>query len=269
MQRMKTILFATVAALSLTLVAALPITVQADNGDTTLIHACVLNKDGSIRIVTPTTSCKNNEAPLHWVNVGRVTAIESKNTTQDSAISSAQSINTSQASAISALQAKDSSQDAVIAAAGGGTGGLVVKDSLGHEVGPLLQLNNVAVKLGNTFFTTAGQVFQSGFDNSCGATCVAFFHTSADCLGTRYISSDTQNLPSRSAASVNGTLYFPAAPFQQLTVNSIEVFTNSGDDVTQPGTCQSGPTYGFPFTETFGTVGTFDLSVFTPPFHVE
>jgi len=51
---------------------------HADGGDTSLIHACVA-KDGTIRIVSPSTSCENNETPLHWVSVMRVTIIASKN----------------------------------------------------------------------------------------------------------------------------------------------------------------------------------------------
>lgn len=51
---------------------------HADGGDAGVIHACVA-KDGTIRIVSPSTSCENNETPLHWVTVMRVTIIDSKN----------------------------------------------------------------------------------------------------------------------------------------------------------------------------------------------
>ena len=106
MQRMKTLLLAMVTALGFAILAALPITVHADGGDTTVIHACVLNKDGSTRIVSATTTCKNNETPLHWANVARVSAIETKNTTQDGQIATAQSTNTTQYSARSLDEVK-------------------------------------------------------------------------------------------------------------------------------------------------------------------
>lgn len=105
MQRMKTLLLSTVTALWLALFIALPITVHADGGDTTLIHSCVA-KDGTMRIVSATTTCKNNETPLHWATVARVTTIETKNTTQDGQIATAQSTNTTQYSARSLDEVK-------------------------------------------------------------------------------------------------------------------------------------------------------------------
>ena len=164
MQRMKTILFATVAALSLTLFAVLPINVQADGGDTTLIHACVA-KDGTMRNVSATTACKNSETALHWVNVTRVTAIESKNTTQDSSIAAAVSTNNSQNTTISDIQTKDTQQDAAIQALQGQTGGgLRVVDSLGNLVGrvssPELVVNQIP-QVGSKPFLLA--VLTTGF----------------------------------------------------------------------------------------------------------
>ena len=38
----------------------------ADGGDPTLIHACVNNSSGEIKIVGANASCKNNETALHW-----------------------------------------------------------------------------------------------------------------------------------------------------------------------------------------------------------
>lgn len=45
-------------------------TVSADGGDTSIIHACVSNKTGSMRIVGPAESCKSTETPLHWSIAG-------------------------------------------------------------------------------------------------------------------------------------------------------------------------------------------------------
>lgn len=40
--------------------------VSAHQGNITLIHACVKNAGGSVRIVGPNDSCNGNESPLHW-----------------------------------------------------------------------------------------------------------------------------------------------------------------------------------------------------------
>ena len=76
----------------------------------TLIHACVA-KDGTMKIVAATASCKGAETALHWAtsarivtDEGKITAAENKNTTQDSSISAIQTKNTQQDAAIAALQ---------------------------------------------------------------------------------------------------------------------------------------------------------------------
>lgn len=38
----------------------------ADGGDPTLIHACVKNNNGQVRIVQPTDTCHSSEYSLHW-----------------------------------------------------------------------------------------------------------------------------------------------------------------------------------------------------------
>jgi hypothetical protein len=38
----------------------------ADGGDPTLIHACVKNANGQVRIVAPNDGCLPSESPLHW-----------------------------------------------------------------------------------------------------------------------------------------------------------------------------------------------------------
>jgi len=43
---------------------------QGDPGDLSLIHACVANRDGAVRIVGPTGACNaNKETALHWLKV--------------------------------------------------------------------------------------------------------------------------------------------------------------------------------------------------------
>src|SRR5687768_13554992 len=42
------------------------LTTLAHGGDITLIHACVRNNTGAIRIVGASDTCTNNERPLDW-----------------------------------------------------------------------------------------------------------------------------------------------------------------------------------------------------------
>jgi hypothetical protein len=43
---------------------------HARNTSTTALHACMVNKTGSIRIVPATGKCKKNESVLHWAIAG-------------------------------------------------------------------------------------------------------------------------------------------------------------------------------------------------------
>ena len=38
----------------------------AHGGDPALIHSCVNNSDGTLRLVAPTATCKRNETPADW-----------------------------------------------------------------------------------------------------------------------------------------------------------------------------------------------------------
>jgi hypothetical protein len=54
-------------ALGIAAVIALPTAnALAHGGDTTLIHSCVKTSNGSVRIVSATTSCAAGETPLDW-----------------------------------------------------------------------------------------------------------------------------------------------------------------------------------------------------------
>ncbi len=65
MTRSKTdwVFLASVFVLALTGVTPV---VYAHGGGTTLIHACVNNSSGEVKIVGANASCKNNETALHW-----------------------------------------------------------------------------------------------------------------------------------------------------------------------------------------------------------
>jgi hypothetical protein len=63
--RSKTVRLVLGAAFVLAL-AWVPPVVYAHGGDPTLIHACVRNNNGDVRIVSPNTSCPNNETAVDW-----------------------------------------------------------------------------------------------------------------------------------------------------------------------------------------------------------
>jgi hypothetical protein len=92
---------------------SLPVTVNADGDDTTLIHACVA-KDGTMRIVSATTACKSNESALHWATIGRLTSLEGlANTVRAETASQGTAISTLQGQ-VTAIQTKDAAQDSAI-----------------------------------------------------------------------------------------------------------------------------------------------------------
>ncbi|MGE5218154.1 MAG: hypothetical protein ACM3SP_14225 [Chloroflexota bacterium] len=99
------IVLTTFAAFAFILNAA---ALRADGGDASLIHACVA-KDGTMRIVSATTACKNNEIALHWATLGRIVADETR-------ITNTENTNASQNTAIAAIETINSQQDAAIAA---------------------------------------------------------------------------------------------------------------------------------------------------------
>ena len=156
-------------ALSLNLPVAT--NVVADGGDTTLIHGCVA-KDGTTRIVSPTTACKNNETPRHWPTDARIVTDETR-------ITNTENKNTTQDSSISAILTKNNQQDADIAAlqgqVGGGSG-LVYKDSLGQVVGKAVEFNTIFLKIGTDSLRAFVQSY--GFVNNRETS---FLHTTNDC----------------------------------------------------------------------------------------
>lgn len=251
--------------LGLSLSFSLSSAVFADGGDATLIHGCVA-KDGTTRIVTPTTACKNSETARHWptdarivTDETRITNTENKNTTQDSAISAIQTKNTQQDAAIATLQGQ----------VGGGSSGLVVKDSQGQVVGKLLGPCNgcgleVVRQIGNTLVGFA--LIPSGLNLGRG---VSFYYTTNNCTGTRYIPSfiATQSGFFESFQSTDGlTLYFSTLPAQSLSIQSIESF-GQGADPSGVGACDNS---FLSFESQFGTTSTISAaSLGTPPFRLE
>lgn len=270
MQRIKPILITTVTALWLALFVGLPIAAQADGGDTTLIHACVA-KDGTMRIVSTSTTCKNNETALHFPSVGRVTTIESKNASQDTAITGVQNKNTSQDTAISNLQAKDNSQDAAIAAAGGGGVGVYV-DTNGTVVGPLIDFGRTARSIPQFGTNKPYQILLSvdAIGDSFGT--VVKYYTSTDCSGTAqdgfFYSLDEPTSFANFLYVFNGQIRHSTGTKEQITVGSYKYF--NADGTPQSLSCDGAGTTPFPadvgnveILDVYNTLGV------QPPFHIQ
>lgn len=74
MKMNKEIFLATLTSFALLLV--LPISVvYAHGGDSSLIHACVKKRGGTMRMVNPSTRCAGNERAIDWNSVGLTGAI--------------------------------------------------------------------------------------------------------------------------------------------------------------------------------------------------
>jgi hypothetical protein len=234
--------------------------VYADGGDTTLIHGCVA-KDGTTRVVSPTTACKSNETATHWPTAARIvtdetriTNTENKNTTQDSAISAIQTKNNQQDSAIAALQGQ-----------GGGGSGLVVKDSSGQVVGKFVfqGFEAVLASSGTLIFNVSG----SGFYPILHHVTV---YTQPNCAGTSYMYSNLANEMSLvQVANFDGQIFrYPSLNGPYVTLNPASFNTNP--DPSQSQECINQDP-GYAPNVKFAVVQTLDVSTlgFVPPFRLE
>jgi hypothetical protein len=140
--------------------------------------------------------------------------------------------------------------------------GVQVVDSNGTVLGTLLAVNQVVMKIGgHSVLITAAISGIQAYD----ASRFFFYHTSADCSGTRYFIPG--NLPDPAYIDNNNLLYYTASAGQSLLVSSYESFA-SGSSVSQPGTCNTNFT---PQTFPLAPVLTFDLNTLglVPPFSVQ
>jgi hypothetical protein len=238
--------------------------VYADGGDTTLIHGCIA-KDGTTRVVSPTTACKSNETPTHWPTAARIvtdetriTNTENKNITQDSAITAIQTKNTQQDTAITTLQGQ----------VGGASGGLVVKDSLGAVVGKVLDFGGfrVLVKIGNEALAI-DLVGPNGFaiNSSADNPQFLFGYTTNNCSGTRYFffSRSNGNFTEYVTTSDGQTGYYTPLAAQELLIQSFERVP----EFSGVGHCDNSFTPSLSFVAIPATVNLSTLG--TPPFHLE
>ena len=136
-------------------------------------------------------------------------------------------------------------------------GGIVVVDSNGAVVGPMLTAGAFQGGVNAVVGRRVGSQWvglQVGPTSIIGSS-VNFYYESTDCTGTPYLL--LQTLPA--AISVfDGQSYFPAAPFQTPTLNSV---LNVNTPI--PHTCQSAG-----LSVSAGVATPVDLSGIVPPFDV-
>lgn len=131
-------------------------------------------------------------------------------------------------------------------------------------VGKLVDLATAFVKIGNVPIFLG--VHPLGF---YGGAPIPFYHTTADCSGTRYLASlrgsgALAEFPNTLADDPQ-TLYYASVPTQDLLVPSLE-FVYSGQELAGGGQCQL---LGAEFV-TVATPATVNLSTLgIPPFHIE
>ena len=238
--------------------------VFADGGDTTLVHGCVNNNTKATRIVGANANCQNNETTRHWPTAARIVADETR-------ITNTETTNTNQNTSITAILTKNTQQDAAIATlqgqVGGGSGGLVVKDSLGQVVGKVSDNagQTIFFKIGNDPLTTS--VTGKGFLSTIGT--FSFYHTTNDCSGTRYFLSERSHNGNFTefVQTIDGqTGYYASQPAQELLIQSIE------NNVPDPGFLGVGDCDNFfaPGLIFLATPATINLnSLGTPPFRLE
>jgi len=190
----------------------IPTQVLADNGNTTLVHACVDNKNAAVRIVAPTGTCKGNETAHHWATdtrtisgESRITATETKNSAQDTAIAN--------------LQAQS-----------GESGGLVVVDSLGQVVGKVLSASRSVLVLRIVDDTPFAVIV---LPNSFDGHTLRYYFTEPDCGGAAYMEADPYPFWQIVLTEDDVTGYYPGLPYEVLLFQAVSIAgTCSGDDYT-------------------------------------
>jgi hypothetical protein len=140
-------------------------------------------------------------------------------------------------------------------------GGMHLYDSLGHDVGVAIDDGTVLRKIGGIPFRIL--VTRSGFYDNGGA----FYHTSTDCSGSRYVTARNDRL-AIATLSDGHQLFYATEPIQTFEFQSWEYFKNG---LSQPPTCVQSNPAGPGGTFSAGLLGVIDLSTLglVPPFHLE
>ncbi len=156
-------------------------------------------------------------------------------------------------------------------------GGFQVVDSAGHTLGNFA--GDYSGPYNASYFNAirrqAGMVLgfrvsRGGFAND-GAI---FYHDTTDCSGPRYVVADAIRWVQITATDASGTPtagYYMGDPIQFHTFVTSES-TGGGycsGTPSAPGFCCEPTPNGIPFEGDAGPAVSFDLSQFTPPFHVE
>lgn len=209
---------------------AVPISVRADAGDSTLVHACVSPKTGDIRIVGQLSACDlRKENPIRWNVVGR----------QDSLGSPVPRGPVVPAGPVSLTRSP-------------GSNGLQVVDANGELVGQLVTDMVVARRLGEDWILLgASKQYVFGMNPMA-----VLYYVTADCSGDIYLAED----PSLLARSVlvGSTLYYASGVASEFGIRSGRIL-----EYGSTGPCISGD-----YEVRASPTGKLDLSTLTPPFRV-
>jgi hypothetical protein len=144
-----------------------------------------------------------------------------------------------------------------------GPGGLLLEDAVGNAIGPYDLNNRVTIKAGGV---PVAILADTGFEELS----FSFFHDSPDCSGLRYLNEQDPAVYAAGFTSDGKTAYYP--PLGSTAVVELGLGTGSveqiaqGADPTQPGTCS--PLVSSEL-DPYVPAQSFDLTVFTPPFHLQ
>jgi Collagen triple helix repeat (20 copies) len=140
-----------------------------------------------------------------------------------------------------------------------GVGALIVTDATGEQLGRYDPDSQTVIHpFGSNFVAIA--VDSSGFTE----TGIDFYHTSADCSGTRYIPGVANPLMESGFTTDDKAVYFQNGSATQMTFFSIE-HVDAGADALQPGTCASSSG----FNSLGATVKTTSLPSVVAPLHLQ
>lgn len=170
--------------------------IYGHGGDTTLIHACVKNSGGAVRIVGANDSCNSNETPIHWSIAGPPGA--------------------------QGPQGVPGPPGPAGPEGQPGRNAILIRDSLDQQVGYLHAASNAARIVGGTWLTfqvrpSTGFVSEPSIDR---------LFTSTDCSGTMYRFTGGQL--TRFVQIMNGIGYYAGDPLSTTDIKSYQRVVASG-----------------------------------------
>jgi hypothetical protein len=210
--------------------------VSAHDGDTAKIHGCV-QKDGTLRVIAATSTCKTNETPLDWNIIGPQGPV-----------------------GLTGPQGSEGVPGPI--GPPGNSGGLKVFGSNGAFAGLLEDSTRLRI-LHPTHGWFDIRIFRSGILEPAAAFSILVSYTGPNCSGDTFVANDKRLV--RLATVVGGdTVYAPSdVPPTTVVQTSYRLMDSSGldhDCISQPRTVDDVvPPVTFPLT---------DLDLPPAPYHV-